>query len=261
MEEPLPFQVFIFSRLRLSALAIALALICLPRSYADAQEGTAMLSGIVRDTLGKPLGDAEVVVVGVALSARTSADGVYGIVGIPAGIRRIVVRRVGYEQVVTDLNIEGGADARMDVDLFPSAPRLPEVVVEARQPIIGPMVAFEERRRSYNGTFITEADVARRKPIRTTDLARGISGVSVTTAPRGVGFVIYMGMGGAQCRPALYLDGLPVNESTLDNLPALDIVGVEVYRKAYDAPPPYLSTSGCGVLAFWSRTGPSRNDR
>ena len=225
----------------------------------QSEAGTAMLSGVVKDTLGKPLADVEVVVVGVGLSARTSSDGVYAVFGIPPGIRRILVRRVGFEQVVTDISIEAGADARMDIDLFPSMPQLAEVVVTENRPLVGPIAEFEHRRKTYNGSFLTESDIERRKPLRSTDLVRGISGVSVKASTRGPGFIIWMGAGGVNCRPALYLDGIPTTEATLDNFPAQDMVGIEVYRKAYDAPPPYLSTSGCGVVAFWSRTGPRRD--
>jgi hypothetical protein len=245
---------------RARRLSLAALLISVPFALPAQESAPAMLSGVVRDTLGKPLADVEVVVVGVGLSARTSRDGVYAVLGIPPGIRRVVIRRVGFEQIVHDLEIAPGADARMDVDLFPTAHRLAEVVVEERKPIVGPIAGFEHRRRNYNGTFIDEAAIARRKPIRTTDLVRGVAGVKVRNAPRGPGFLIWMGVGGAECKPTLFLDGLPVTESTLDNLPAMDIVGVEVYRKAYDAPPPFLSTSGCGVVAFWSRTGPPRDE-
>lgn len=245
------------------ALAALLAAISVPSGSAaqgaGQEQGTAMLSGVVRDTLGKPLADAEIVVVGVGLSARSSSDGVFAVFGIPPGVRRIVVRRVGYEQVVTDISIEAGADARMDVDLFPAMTQLAEVVVTEDRPVPGPMMEFERRRKTYNGTFMSEDEIARRKPLRSTDLVRGISGVSVKAATRGPGFLIWMGSGGVSCRPAIYLDGIPTSEATLDNFPAQDMVGIEVYRKAYDAPPPYLSTSGCGVVAFWSRTGPRRD--
>lgn len=245
---------------QLRILMLAAALLALPTTLVSQESAPAMLSGVVRDTLGNPLAEVEVVIVGVGLSTRTSRDGVYAVVGIPPGIRRIVIRRVGFEQIVHDIEIAAGADARMDVDLFPTAHRLAEVVVEEERPIVGPMREFEHRRKNYNGTFIDEAAIARRKPIRTTDLVRGVAGVKVRNAPRGPGFLIWMGVGGAECKPAIYLDGIHATEATLDNLPAQDIVGVEVYRKAYDAPPQFMTTSGCGVVAFWSRTGPRRDE-
>ncbi|HJU89322.1 MAG TPA: carboxypeptidase regulatory-like domain-containing protein [Gemmatimonadaceae bacterium] len=245
--------------LRLAAIALLAAVDSGELGAQQPVQETAMLSGVVKDTLGKPIPDAEVVIIGVGLSARTSTDGVYALFGIPPGIRRVLIRRVGFEQLVTDISIEAGADARMDVDLFPSLPQLAEVVVTEDRPAVGAIAEFEHRRKTYNGTFITESDIARRKPLRSTDLVRGVSGVSVKASTRGPGFTIWMGSGGVTCRPALYLDGIPTTEATLDNFPAQDMVGIEVYRKAYDAPPPYLSTSGCGVVAFWSRTGPKRD--
>jgi hypothetical protein len=245
---------------RASAVTVLVAALLAPWRHAPAQ-GTpgVIVSGVVRDTLGRPLGDAEISVVNLSRSTRTANDGVYALMGVPAGDHRIVVKRVGYEAVTLDARVEAGSDVRLDVDLVPTVPELAGVVVEGEAPY-NRMAAFENRRKYYVGTFLDEGQIRKKKAFATVELVRGSSGIKLKPVGMSDRFEILMGVGPMTCRPSLFLDGVPTNEALLYTLKPDMIVAVEIYRKSATAPPPYPSSSPCGVIGFWSRSGPPKDD-
>jgi hypothetical protein len=50
----------------------------------------------------------------------------------------------------------------------------------------------------------------------------------------------------------MYLNGMRVDQEAINNLPAADIEGIEVYTRG-DAPAEYNSSMGsaCGVVVVW----------
>src|SRR5215217_7538086 len=89
--------------------SIAALLVCvaaIPRS-ASAQNPTrtieavpAELAGVVKDTLGNPVRDGEVIIPVLKKSARTDRDGAFALLGIVPGVAHEVwFRRIGFESV------------------------------------------------------------------------------------------------------------------------------------------------------------------
>lgn len=241
-----------------AALLLIVGLLA-PWRHAPAQNtGGVIVSGIVRDTLGRPLPDVEIALVDLSRATRSASDGVYALMGVPAGDHQLVFKRVGYEAVALDARVEPGSDVRLDVDLVPTVPELAGVVVEGEAPY-NRMSAFENRRKTYVGTFLDEAQIRKKKAFATVELVRGSSGVKLKPVGMSDRFEILMGVGPMTCKPALFLDGIPTNEALLYTLKPDMIVGLEIYRKSATAPPPYPSSSPCGVIGFWSRSGPPKD--
>jgi TonB-dependent SusC/RagA subfamily outer membrane receptor len=117
------------SSVRRGALSLAIAFFTLP-TLLSAQTTTGSVHGHVTDASGgRGLVDAQVVVDGTRVGAITNANGDFTLNAVPAGIRTITVRRIGYQPVTRTMNIAGGIAATMDVVLRVSAINLNEVVV------------------------------------------------------------------------------------------------------------------------------------
>jgi hypothetical protein len=78
--------------------------------------------------------------------------------------------------------------------------------------------------------------------------------------PNGMTTNLVLMRGGAvgMCSPAIYLDGVRIDQSSsfpIDDLVNPSILeGIEVYTLA-GAPAEFLSFNSCGVILFWTREG------
>ena len=125
-------------------------------TVADAQ-GTGTITGRVTERqLGQPVGQAQVFVLGTNLAGRTSTDGRFTIVGVPAGTHRVRALRIGYRQQVSEVTVGAGETATVDFALEGSAITLPEIVT----------TATGEQRRVEIGNSVTNINVSDATPKR-----------------------------------------------------------------------------------------------
>lgn len=229
----------------------------------DSVTGTAVLRGTVRGTDGAPIPEAQVLVLGLPNGTRTGADGGFELTGLPGGTHSVEVRAIGFTKRRELARLHPERPATLDVRLTRMALVLPEIAVTERGPA---QSEFDERRRAGGsmGHYLTRDDIARRNPLRTEELFRGVPGFSVV--PSG-GFdysvVSTRGPGASgRCSPDFFLDGarivvdpqlgggLPVNPS--------EIYGIESYPSAAAVPAQYQTQSGCGVILIWTQRGAAR---
>ena len=78
---------------------------------------------------GQPIASATVLVQGTQLGATTDADGNYRIAGVPAGVRTVIARRIGYSATTRTVSVADDATATLDIGLEPAASDLQAVVV------------------------------------------------------------------------------------------------------------------------------------
>jgi len=78
-----------------------LAFLIAPAFLSAQATSTATFTGSVVDSVQRPIANAEVSLPGVSLSATTAENGTFRLAGIPAGIHRVIVRRIGYGQLDT----------------------------------------------------------------------------------------------------------------------------------------------------------------
>ncbi|GAC1515781.1 MAG: SusC/RagA family TonB-linked outer membrane protein [Gemmatimonadaceae bacterium] len=96
---------------------------------AGQQGGDGAISGRVIDAAtGRPLADASVVLVGTTRGARTSADGMYRIGGVAAGVVQLRLQRLGYASMTQTVTVTPGQTAAADFSATASATTLQEVV-------------------------------------------------------------------------------------------------------------------------------------
>jgi iron complex outermembrane receptor protein len=108
---------------------LALVLLGTPLA-ASAQSGS--LSGLVTDSAKTRLPGAQVTLVGTRFGATSGLDGMYRVVGIPAGAYSVRVQRIGARAVTFEnVAIAASGDAKLDVTLGATALQLGGYVVSA----------------------------------------------------------------------------------------------------------------------------------
>jgi hypothetical protein len=227
---------------------------------ADPPEGASGLMGTVLDrTSDEPVVGAvlELTLPSGERVARVEADSLGGFAfdAVAAGAYRLSIRGFGYKPVSRDLILERRAETELTASLVPDAVDIEPVVVTVERRTLGAMRDFDRRRALGIGSFITRADIERRRPHQVTDLFRYLAGVRVVPDRYGDARLLLHG----QCVPRLYIDGVAAYEGTsLDMiLHPEDVEGIEVYTTA-TAPPQY-ARDACGVLVVWTRV-PQRVD-
>lgn len=153
----------------------------------------------------------------------------------------------------------------------------PEIVLLAPLEVVGRSVDpspflddFRRRMRSGLGTYITRAEIERRRPMYVTDLLRDIPGVQLQTSGSGGRPIVQISRAvGQPCSTRIFVDGMLLNPTMMtprgprsDVFRIDDIVspgsveGIEIYRGLSSAPPEFLTGDAqCGVIAIWTRRG------
>jgi carboxypeptidase family protein/TonB-dependent receptor-like protein len=216
----------------------------------------------------KPVPDVVVVLVaednpslsqGMTQRTTTSNTGTFALRAPGPGVYRVRADRPGYRTAITPaIALQPGDDIGIAVRLLPDTAQLRPVVVTAnnRRPT-GRLGGFYDRMsKRLGGYFITRDDIQKRNPLLVSDLLRTIPGLEVLPSARAFGYDIRTVEG---CRPAVFLDGLPLplmRGETIDDLVnPMDVEGIEVYRHAAEVPVQFQRGSACGAIVIWTRTG------
>ena len=262
--------------------AATIAMLCLARA-ADAQApsdaaapAAATLAGTVLVVPARqPVPGVEITIPQLSLSARSAEDGTYRIAGIAPGTYAVSIRQLGYFPVTVQLAFAAGQSVTQEF-LLARAQTLDTIsVIEQRITL----VAFEERRKSGIGSFLTRDDIAKVEFRRMAEVLFGLPGLRIRKAGSGQAYVTgARGMismnslrgprGAKDCYSDLYLDGMLIyggGSSGEDNTRAeplfdinkispVQIEGIEYYSGGARIPAQYNRTgSACGVLLLWTR--------
>lgn len=229
--------------------------------------GIGVIDGIVTDTLLRPLGAADVSVVGVGARVVTEESGRFRFLQVPAGQYLLVVRRIGFAPTSGIIEVPASDTLRLSYTLARTTNLLDTIKVKETR-ISMRMLEFEQRRRAGIGQFITQEQIEKRGSMQTADYLRTLSGIDVSTltndqfagkvalSRREGGSVLGEGTGG--CAMQVILDGIVMPRNfNLDLLPPpKQISGIEVYKGAATVPPQFGGADRrCGMLIFWTREG------
>jgi len=122
-----------------SRLTLAFLILCLLVSPSFCQTEAASLSGTIRDPQGASVPGVEVratrLETGTVATSATNDAGLYIFTGLQPGRYRIVVRRQGFKEVVTELLLSVQDRRQQDISLT-IGPRTESVTVEAGAPLI-----------------------------------------------------------------------------------------------------------------------------
>jgi TonB-linked SusC/RagA family outer membrane protein len=257
--------------------AIAMAIALLPAAARAQQTGT--ISGQVSEAgTQRPLGGAQVAVVGTSRVTRTDAAGRYTLSGVPTGAQRVVTSLVGYAEGSVNVTVAAGMTASANFSLTPSAVQISGIVVNA-------VTGQEEARRELgtNVGNVSASEIATAPITKPADVLTGrVPGVNVQTSAGTAGTSQRIRIRGANSlslsnEPLIYVDGVlfsnqiyAVGEwgqgaggaasSRLNDINPQDIENIEVL-KGPAATSQYGTEAANGVILITTRRGVSGRPR
>ena len=238
--------------------------------------GTGRVGGVVTRVDGSPIADVQVVMLN-GPQARTNSRGEWALTDTPTGTRMVEFRAVGHYPVRKAINvIDGVAPVRVTLPTLKAV--LDTMKVSASRNAYSNFRSFEERRRIGQGRFVTATDIARRRPIVTSELLRSVQGVyldhimdgdtisAFASRPPGAAVtqesildqrIVMRGLFAERCVPTIYLNDRRLENFTAGDLDALvrppDIIGIEVYSPSTVPPRFQPAMSGCGSIVIWRK--------
>ena len=246
---------------------LLLIVVAMGGSRANAQ---AVITGHVRDTSGRALPGAQVLLEGAGRETRTDSSGKY-LMSVAAESYTVQFRHLGYGPLTRRAKLTRGATTVVDAILAPGeVPQLDTLEVRAPRPRGLGREAFEERRALGLGKFIDSTQLRRMEGRRMSDVLRD-QGVRVwaTKGPVAAYYAanpIKMTINGQpECFMSVILDGVTLYRArsrgatppdiSRDFL-ILNLEAVEVYRGSAQTPLEFASYDlDCGVLVLWTRRG------
>lgn len=223
--------------------AFAALLVCGVSAAGEAQ----LISGrVVIDGTEDGIGAAALLLVDTAGTRRASSvsdsTGSFRIMAPAAGTYRIRVEHIGYAPLETSaVQAAIGMEIRLELRLAPTAVALEPLRVVGRNSFnAGWLKEYYDRamwtRRAGTGRVFLRDEVERERMPQTSN------------------FLIYL-MPRATCRPAIYVDGLQVEDARqLDSALRPELLeGVELYNNQAFIPFRYQNRGHCAVALFWTR--------
>jgi hypothetical protein len=240
---------------RRTSLAV-LALLCIAVAKLAAQD-RGRLHGVVVDSAGRPIVDVDVSIAAARQLTRTDSAGAFQFVGLPVDSVSILVRRLGYKPLKL-VAVPGDSGAALRVVLVRDPTMLEGVEVSARLARKRSGIEDFYRRRARGiGTYFTRDDFVERHSQRASDLLREVPGLRFVSIPGGMGIRFNSSaIIRRDCTPMLWLDGQRAPGLEIDDVPASDIEGLELYNGPSTTPvqfSQYSSTSTCGTVVIWTR--------
>lgn len=192
----------------------------------------------------------------------TGPDGTFSLFGREPGLFLVRTSALGYQTVqggVFDLGADGRIEIEIRVEVDPVG--LDEVEVEVAAPESGlarthPLIVngFVERANSGRGRFLTPRDIERSQHLDLPRILEQTGRVEIVNSTRGR--TVAMRRPGGLCDPVFFIDNrrAPGTEAWI-GLDRGDLLGVEVYRSAAEAPIEYgRFEMDCGVILVWTQT-------
>ncbi|HEX6368316.1 MAG TPA: carboxypeptidase regulatory-like domain-containing protein [Longimicrobium sp.] len=187
--------------------------------------------------------------------ALTDARGRFTLQAPRPGQYWMLARAPGYEMSETDLFAVGAEGTRVRFVIDRPAVVLDTVTAVGISPADRWWYGgFHARMaRNSSGRFITAKEIERWNYIQVADALRSIPSLEVLYGPGGpyVRLKYAVSLRSA-CMTMMYLNGMRVDQQAINNIPAADIEGIEVYTRG-DAPAEFNSSMGsaCGVVVVW----------
>jgi hypothetical protein len=246
------------SRSVVLAVGFTTVLALLSPATARAQDGT--VQGVVTDSMGKPIPDADVAIVVLHQLTRSDSSGRFVFTKLPRGEHEVSVRRVGYTPETIKVAVNEMAYS-YTVVLVPQAAVLSAMQVNAAEQRLrlGIEEFYRRRAKGLGGTFFTRDEILARNARRSSDVLRNSPGVRFVRTRSGNG-IRFSGGGSSsmrrECTPVIWLDGQEVQNMEIDDIPVHDIEGIEVYTGVATTPmqfSPRQSRDECGTIVVWTR--------
>ena len=224
---------------------------------ARAQQGA--LRGVVQDSTGAPIRDADVGIAALRRLTRTDELGRFAFVKLPTGELEVSFRRMSFEPRKLRVVISGTGVDSLPVRLKSNAALLAAVNVSTTELRLRQNIE-DFYRRSVQGTgqYITRDQIESRWGGVPSDLLRNTAGVRLMRSANG-GFTPRFpqtSLTKGDCPPLVWVDGQKAPGLEIDDIPLRDVEGIEVYSGPSTTPMQFTagqSTTTCGTIVVWSR--------
>jgi hypothetical protein len=221
---------------------------------------TVTVTGTVKTKDGKPVADARVYVPGTNMATRTDARGNYALTNVPGGPQSVVVRERGYAPTRVEAKFSTKPSDRsrnhVNVTLLTENEAATAAAQWAQDSVGLAKVGYFRRQSTIRGAYFIGPDqIAEAKPVRVSDIFRGVPVVT-----EGIGRTGPV-LRGAQGCLITYVDGLPWRSMFPGDLDAYvssrDVVAAEAYGPGQTPPPPLvrgIPRLSCTTIALWTRS-------
>jgi hypothetical protein len=224
---------------------------------AQARRAPAAIDGIVTDTALARLADVTVSLLGSSARVVTRANGRFRIVDLPPGEYVLFLRRIGYASVSSTIELTAGDTLRPSFTLRRAVAELDTVVVADKGGLSPIEREFEQRRRSGEGQFLTQAQIERLNFVDLETLMRTFKAVAIgSDGP--------VNLRPPQCTYQTYLDGVALEPARIWKAlpPPSQLFGIEVYSGPTTIPLQFKpfgehTSAFCGVVLVWTKRGKS----
>lgn len=256
----------------MSRIAPSLLLLQVIAFSVTAQTQGPVVTGVVRDTTGRPIVGAEVFVGRTQKPVTTNDVGRFRVTGAPTGAQWVAARRIGYTPVRRSVRISREETQEIELVMVALPVMLPELkVVEQSGMKARRLEDFWNRSRSaYGGRFITSEDLERRNPITLGWMVRPyLPNAALSNWERDASDfgpirnfqqsgAFGAGRSGARCAPAISFDGGITSDTwTVEDIPVSMVEALEVYRPRMSEIPVeywYDGRAGrCGLVIVWTK--------
>ena len=195
----------------------AVAILALLPGQIHGQDSGRIIGRILDAASGQPLANAQVAVNDGVVGALSDLNGRYVISGVPTGLVRVSVQLIGYApKTVTDVVVESGVVASLDITLTEAAVELEGITISADRERGSHTFLLDQRRTSLAMVEAVGAqDISRRPDSDAADVAQRLTGVTVAEGK----YVFVRGLGERYSQTSLNGSSLPSPEPEREVVP------------------------------------------
>ena len=184
--------------------------------------------------------------------ALTDGTGRFSFGQVPAGVRAIDVRALGFRPSRVGVNLRPAQRLERDITLDRTVAVLGTVTVRANRSATWDSIGFDARRKQGAGYFFTRDNLKGITDLATAlRLVPGIRGKSTDRSQR-----LIAGRGNG-CFPAFVVNGVRFSGGGAIGPEAMiraeDVRGMEVYTSRLATPPEHQRFGDCAVIVIWLR--------
>lgn len=233
------------------------ALLVLGVASGAAAQGHGSLAGVVRDTAGNPIADADVAIVALRQITKTEGDGSFRFRRVGVGLVEVTVRRLGFHPAGVAVEIERSATESLTVVMMMQPAQLEGVQVQERDlKRLMWIEDFYRRRVRGMGKYVTRDEIEARHASRLSDAMRDIPGVLFVRIRGGHGIRFASSIGNRrECVPQFFVDAVRMAGMEIDDIPPSEVEGIELYHGPSTTPLQFSqgSIASCGTVVIWTR--------
>lgn len=221
-----------------------------------------LLLGVVRDSAGAPLPQAEILLPAIGRATFSDSGGRFRLGQWPKGRHRGLIRRPGYLPLVFELANGGDDTLEVEFTLQQRAQTLDSLTVRSEPAEIAPGIRV--RQAAGVGQFRDESFFRTHQADRFSDVLRQLRGVRIVTNGRVQKLVSSRGASlSGECEVPMFVNGLRAayDDLDIDDIRTGEVVAIELYTGPATTPAEFGGTSpsvggppaACGALVVWTK--------